>query len=101
VRTTEDREVGNSIFNYLSIYVESDDFEVIAQARQEVIQPKNMTFESPKVKMEFSSAESFGIQSESAWIQKVNSFGSEKTKRHSTPQKKSSSKDKKHLNKTS
>ena len=59
-----------------------------------------MVYESPKVKMEFSSAESFGIQSENAWIQKTNSFGSEKTKRHSTPQKGSSSKEKKHLNKT-
>jgi hypothetical protein len=33
VRITEDREVGNSVFNYLSIYVETDDIDVITQAR--------------------------------------------------------------------
>ena len=33
VRTSENREVGNSLFNYLTVYTEIDDIDVISQVR--------------------------------------------------------------------
>lgn len=95
VRITEDREVGNSLFNYLSIYVESDDIDVITQVKEEVIHNRNMEspFESSKLKIEFSSAESFGfMKTDTVWSPKHSSIASEKNKRMSTPQKTSNSK---------
>ena len=33
VRISENREVGNSLFNFLSLYTESDSIDLITQAR--------------------------------------------------------------------
>ena len=51
IKIVENSSISNSVFNYLNIFAETEDIDLITQARQEVIQPKNTWEEPSKVKL--------------------------------------------------
>ena len=90
IKITEDSSIANSVFNYLNVSAYIEDIDIMVQARQEVIQTKSFGDDSPKPKLEFSSAESLSLASVSSpWSPSSSSYYS--PKRHSTPQKRSQS----------
>lgn len=93
IRIQEDFSVANSIFNYINVRSEIDDLEIMTQANQELIEPKY--FPASPTKPPFSPDSSY-LKSDSIFSASLTSAA----KRRTTPQRKSSSREKQ-LNRTS